>query len=78
MQPAITENAAMSLKAFHIVFIAVSTIGSFLFGFWAVREWRATGETYALLMGIVSFALLFALIPYAFWFLRKLKNESYL
>lgn len=68
----------MSLKAFHILFIAASAFTSLFFGLWALREWRASGQTSILLLGILSFAVLAALVPYAVWFLRKLKNVSYL
>lgn len=68
----------MSLKAFHIVFITIAGFSSLFFGLWAVRDWRVNGDTTVLLLGIASFAVLVALVPYSIWFLRKFKNESYL
>jgi len=68
----------MSLKAFHIFFIIVSTLTSLGFGLWAVQDFRQTGTMGTLLMGIGSFVLGLALIVYSNWFLRKLKNVSFL
>ena len=68
----------MSLKAFHVFFITVAGFTSLFFGLWAVRDWRVTGSTTNLVLGLISFAVLVALIPYGIWFLRKFKNESYL
>ena len=68
----------MSLKAFHIFFLIVSIFCSLFFGMWAVNDWRATGETGTLVLGILSFVALAALIPYGIWFLRKLRNVGYL
>ena len=68
----------MSLKAFHIVFIVAAAFTSLFFGLWAIRDWQATGDRTVLVLGIVSFAVLVALVPYGIWFLRKMKNISYL
>ena len=68
----------MSLKAFHVVFIILSLICSVGFGIWEIRSYRNTGEVTDLLMGIGSFVVSVLLLIYFRWFLRKLKNESYL
>lgn len=68
----------MSLKAFHIFFLTVSLVASLFIGFWSLREWRESGEGVYLGLGLLSFATLIAIIPYGIWFLRKLKNVSYL
>lgn len=68
----------MSLKAFHIVFVIVSTLLAALFGVWAVRDFRAEGETVSLVMAIGSFVCAVGLVVYGRWFLRKLKKVSYL
>lgn len=68
----------VSLKAFHVFFIAIAGFTSLLFGLWAVRDWRVTGSTTNLVLGLISFAVLLSLIPYGRWFLRKFKKESYL
>lgn len=68
----------MSLKAIHIAFITVVGLSSLVFGLWTLRDWRATGQTTSLVLGILFIAVLMSLIPYGRWFLRKFKNESYL
>lgn len=69
---------AMSLKAIHIAFITVAGLCSLVFGLWTLRDWRSTGETTSLVLGLLFMAVLVSLIPYGRWFLRKFKNESYL
>lgn len=68
----------MSLKAFHIFFLIVSVATSLFFGVWSVREWRESGDMLYVGLALVSFGVLVALIPYGIWFIRKLKNVSYL
>lgn len=68
----------MSLKAFHILFVTVSMILAGGFAVWAIRQYLLLGEV-GLLVGSVIAALIFiAMGVYGRWFLRKLKNESYL
>lgn len=68
----------MSLKAFHLFFIIVSTLFFGGFGIWAVYQFMQTREPVTLAMGIVSFAAGGAMIPYSRWFLHKLKDVGYL
>jgi hypothetical protein len=68
----------MSLKAFHVFFVAVSTLCALGFGAWAVGDYLRTGKGGTLGLGIASFVAAAGLIWYGFWFLRKLKNVSYL
>ena len=68
----------MSLKAFHVFFVIVSLICTVGFGIWGVRSYQNAGEVADLFMGIGSFVVTIALLIYFRWFLRKLKNESYL
>ncbi len=68
----------MSLKAFHIVFIAISTMLCLGFGYYLVRSYRTSNDTGALVVAIISFASAFTLLIYGRWFLRKLKGYSYL
>ena len=68
----------MSLKAFHIVFVTLSTLLSLGFAGWAIGEYlqsHAIGML-AAAVGAVGFAAV--LICYGLWFLRKLKGESFL
>jgi hypothetical protein len=68
----------MSLKAFHIFFILLSTLLAFGFGFWAVDDFSHSGSGFHLTLGLGSFIAGFALAWYGVWFLRKLKHVSYL
>ncbi len=68
----------MSLKAFHVFFVIVSVLCALGFGAWSITEYLRTGKGSVLLLGILGFAAAAALVWYGLWFLRKLKNVSYL
>lgn len=69
----------MSLKAFHIVFITAATLLAIGFGFWGITEYRVgDGSGVDLALGIGSFVVAAGLLWYGKYFLRKLKNISYL
>jgi hypothetical protein len=68
----------MSLKAFHVFFVIVSVLCALGFGAWAVADYLRTGKGGVLALGVLGFAAAAALVWYGFWFLRKLKNVSYL
>jgi len=68
----------MSLKAFHIVFVAASILLAFFFGAWLFRDYSRTGEQLELIFGIVSVLAGLGLIWYGKSVLRKLKHISYL
>ena len=68
----------MSLKAFHIFFIVVSTALTLVFGAWAIRDFAASGSGGNLALGVASFVGSIGLVWYGIWFLRKMKNVGYL
>jgi hypothetical protein len=69
----------MSLKAFHLVFITAASALAFGCGVWGLRDyWGAEGSASALLFGLGSLAAGFGLLLYERYFLKKLKNVSYL
>jgi Cu/Ag efflux pump CusA len=68
----------MSLKAFHVVFIVISLLLTLFFGIWGIQSYQHTGNGMHLGMAIGSLVGAVFLIWYFKWFLRKLKNESYL
>ena len=68
----------MSLKAFHLIFVTVSTVLCIGVGFWSMRNYFATHELGSLLFGIAALAGAIALVVYGRWFLKKLKGVSYL
>ena len=68
----------MSLKAFHIFFIAVSITLCVGLGIWTIQDFFRSGNTVNLALGVGSFIGSILLACYGVWFLRKLKGESYL
>ncbi len=68
----------MSLKAFHVFFILVSILLAAGFGWWGVNSYRQNNDLSDLVMGIISLVCMVVLVLYFRWFLKKLKNESYL
>ena len=69
----------MSLKTFHIVFITAASALAFGFGVWMLREYRAPeGVMSDLAYGISSLVVGVALLVYEGFFVKKLKNVSYL
>lgn len=68
----------MSLKAFHIFFIIVSTVLALGVGVWAVLDFGESGSWATLAMGVGSFLGSILLVRYGAWFLRKLKGVGYL
>lgn len=65
----------MSLKAFHLLFLAAST--ALAFGFAGVqnyRFWELGGTRTDLLLGFVSTGLGFLLLAYSIVFLKKTKH----
>jgi hypothetical protein len=68
----------VSLKAFHVVFIVASTLLSVAFGLWSIAAYRGEGEALYLGLGIFSFLVAAGLIVYFSYFLKKMKDVSYL
>lgn len=68
----------MSLKAFHIVFIAAAASLAGVMGAWALGNWRAGGASSDLAWGVGSFVSALALVAYGAVFIRKLRHISYL
>ena len=68
----------MSLKAFHVVFVVVSTLLMTGIGAWSLRRFMSEGGGTSLLMGLLALAAAIALVVYGVWFLKKTKGVSYL
>ncbi|MBI3586081.1 MAG: hypothetical protein HY088_02995 [Ignavibacteriales bacterium] len=68
----------MSLKAFHIFFITVSTLCTFGFAAWLLLNDTASLSLLNILEAIAAFACGVALILYGIRFLRKFKHLSYM
>lgn len=69
----------MSLKAFHVIFITASSAMAFGCGVWGLKNYFSPdGRLLELVYGIGSILVGIALIIYERYFLKKLKNISYL
>ena len=69
----------MSLKALHIVFVCASVILSAVVAFWGFNRYSTAEGTYTDLgYGIAAVVSGLALLVYGRYFLKKLKNVSYL
>lgn len=74
----VSDEAIMSLKTFHIIFVTISTLFAFLFGGWMMKSYEASKQTADLVLGLCSFAGGVALLVYGRYFLKKLKRIGYL
>ncbi len=68
----------MSLKSFHLVFIILSILFSFVFGIWAVLNYGSSDKTAELVLGIISLIGSVIMTIYLFFFLKKFKHISFL
>ena len=69
----------MSLKAFHVIFITAASAMAFGVGVWMLKEYRTPdGGTGDLVYGIASLIVGAGLLVYERFFVKKLKNVSYL
>ena len=66
----------MSLKAFHIVLISLSSLLAVGFGGWSVRAYNVTGDASHLAMAVFSFAGAVGLAIYIRWFARKVRSRE--
>ena len=69
----------MSLKTFHLIFISAASALAFGCGVWGLKNyWSADGQLTELLFGLGSLGTGVGLIIYERYFLKKLKDVSYL
>lgn len=68
----------MSLKAFHVVFIAASILLAFWFAGWSLVNFSDGGRTADLISGLVAAVAGLGLMAYGAYVLKKLKHISYL
>lgn len=69
----------MSLKAFHIIFVTISTLFSVFFGVWSLDQYlHVEANALNLVYMVGSLALVVGLPIYGYYFLKKLKHVSYL
>ncbi len=68
----------MSLKAFHIVFVSLSSLLCFGCGAWGLTHYLQSGSVGHLLFALAGLLGGIGLIVYGIRFLRKLKGISFL
>jgi hypothetical protein len=69
----------MSLKAFHLVFVTLISSLALGCGVWQLHDFRSPGGSTAnLVIGIAALLAGGVMIVYGRYFLKKLKNVSYL
>ncbi len=66
----------MSLKAFHIAFIAASVLLAIGYGVWEIGAYTSGGSFAHLSLGVLAFLAAVGLVVYGRRFLRKLKHVS--
>lgn len=71
------QASTMSLKAFHIVFVTISTLLALGFGVFMLRK-SVPDDTGGIVAGVLSLVGAAVMIWYGRWFLKKLKDVSYL
>lgn len=64
----------MSLKAFHILFIAVSILLGMFVGGWGVRQYLTNDSLGSLAVGLLFFASAFLLLAYGIKFINKVEE----
>jgi hypothetical protein len=68
----------MSLKAFHIVFVAASVLLMTFLSGWTFLSYKETQSTDYLVWSLCSALSVVGLVAYGRYFLRKLRNISFL
>jgi len=68
----------VSLKAFHIVFVTLSSIFALGFGVWAIGDYNKTGDVASMVIGILSLVGAISMVVYGRWFWKKLSGISWL
>lgn len=68
----------MSLKAFHILFVLASIAMSAVVGFWGIGDYRQTGDTTNLAIGVGVLCFGVLLVGYSFWFVHKIRTMKLL
>lgn len=71
------QEGTMSLKAFHIVFVTIVTLFALGFGVFMLRK-SVPDDTGGIVAGVLSLVGAVVMIWYGRWFLKKLKDVSYL
>lgn len=65
---------SLSLRSFHLLFIAASVALSAMVAVWGIRSWRSTGETGDLALGAFFLVVGILLVLYGFKVRKKLRD----
>lgn len=68
----------MSLKAFHVVFIAAALVLAGWTGWWSWNHWQSGAGGGWLALALACVAAMVGLVVYGVWFLKKTRGVSYL
>jgi hypothetical protein len=68
----------MSLKSFHVVFIGLCILLMLVLSGFSLGQYRVTGSGSDLMWGLLALGGAVILLGYGRYFLKKLKNISYL
>jgi xanthosine utilization system XapX-like protein len=68
----------MSLKFFHVLFVVLATLLSVGFAVWSFMQVAAGAGALYLVLGILGLVVAVALVIYGRWFLKKMKDVSYM
>ena len=68
----------MSLKTFHLIFVAAAILLGLGVGGWGVHQYRTEGDVSLLILGLVFLAMGIVLIIYGKRMLKKTKDIGYL
>ncbi len=68
----------MSLKAFHVFFVAASVLFCLGLSGWGALSWKADHEPLGMGLAVGGVTAAVALLVYGRWMLKKLAKESYL
>ena len=72
--PRSTRGASMTLRMFHLFFIALSIVLAAFCGAWAVGQYRAMPDAVFIVTAVASVAGALGLVVYATAFQRKTRN----
>ncbi len=67
----------MSLKAFHVVFIVISTLFCVGFAYWALSTYSSSRSVGHLIQGVAAALGAVSLLIYGRYFLKTLRGEEY-
>ena len=67
----------MSLKAFHMFFIAIATMLVLGFGDWSLRVYLAQGTSLHWLVSVICLMAVSTLLGYFGWFVKKTSTGGF-